>query len=74
MEGKINIDYTINNPTSIYINFFLYFNNKSFNSKANNILSKLPGALGEYFYSSSDFDDVDSEYKKEYLANHFFYL
>lgn len=53
---------------------FLYFNNKSFNSKANNILSKLPGALGEYFYSSSDFDDVDSEYKKEYLANHFLSL
>ena len=53
---------------------FLYFNNKSFNSKANNILSKLPGALGEYFYSSSDSDDVDSEYKKEYLANHFLSL
>lgn len=51
---------------------FLYFNNKSFKSKANSLLSKLPGALGEYFYSSSD--DVDEEYKKEYLANHFLSL
>lgn len=58
----------------ISILVFLYFNNKPFNSKANNLLSKMPGALGEHFYSSSNSDDVDSEYKKEYLANHFLSL
>lgn len=47
---------------------FMYFNNKSFNTKANNLLSKLPGKLG---YKFTDlYDDADSEYKKEYLANY----
>lgn len=46
---------------------FMYFNNKSFNTKANNLLSKLPGKLGYKFASS---DDKDNEYKKEYLANY----
>lgn len=46
---------------------FMYFNNKSFNTRANNLLSKLPGKLGYKFANS---DDKDNEYKKEYLANY----
>ncbi|QQY80735.1 hypothetical protein EDD65_105131 [Keratinibaculum paraultunense] len=46
---------------------FMYFNNKSFNTKANSVLSKLPGKLGYKFANS---DDEDNEYKKEYLASY----
>lgn len=48
---------------------FRYFNNKSFKNKVNNLLGKLPGAVGEHFTLSSN--DVDGEYKKNYLANYF---
>lgn len=41
---------------------FRYFNNKSFKNKVNNLLGKLPGAVGEHFTLSSN--DVDGGDRK----------
>ena len=50
----------------------VYFNNKTFKNKVNNLLGGLPGTVGEHFSSSpAESDDND---KKTYLANHYISL
>ena len=50
----------------------LYFNNKTFKSKANNLLGRLPGTMGAYF-SSSPIGPGD-EGKKQDLADYYISL
>ena len=50
----------------------IYFNNKTFKSKVNNLLGKLPGAAGEYFKSSPT--ESERNDKKIDLANHYISL
>ena len=50
----------------------VYFNNKTFKNKVNNLLGGLPGIAGEHFSSfPAESDDND---KKTYLANHYISL
>lgn len=54
------------------ITSLIYFNNKTFKSKANNLLGKLPGAVGEYFRFSPT--EREQEDKKIALANYYLSL
>lgn len=59
----------------IGIMILVYFNNDTFNNKANNILKKLPGAIGTRFNNSLIIDEEkEIDNKKEYLAKHYLSL
>ena len=49
-----------------------YFFNRTFKSKINSLLGKLPGTVGEYFTSSAG--ELENKDKEAYLANYYISL
>lgn len=56
----------------LLIGTILYFNNKNFKNRVNDVLGRLPGSMGENFKPSSV--DLDSGDQKSYLASHYISL